>query len=279
VQSGSEKMVYHSNPWDLLAVEQRRKVSLLFNCAQYRGSIIVLEETEHKVSNKIKPLITSLKNLIEGYDLWDRFQHKKAIQRFNEGFKEFCAFCAGRNEESYHAMWQQVEKNFEFLKETTKASKKWLIRDLIANSIRRSHREHKYDDATARLYRAIEAYSGIILKEKYGINPSTLPIEKTPESLKNDFIRKHLDEKEGVLKIPLYDSYRLLEALGDEAGTRFIAAYQETLKSILSARNSSILAHGFDPIKEDTYEKLLKSTMDFTELTDEDLPSFPELIL
>ncbi len=281
VQSGSERMVYHYNPWDLLAVEQRRKASLLFNSAQYRTAVAVIEEIEHKVSSNLKRFFSSLKLIIEGYELWDRFQHDKAIQKINKGLPVFGGYCAGCNEESYHTLALKVEQNFEFLKMTTQKSRshEWLPHDLIANSMRRAFREHKYDDATARLYRAIEAYSGTILKEKYGIDTSSLHPEKVPESIKDEYIKKYLDEEKGVLQIGLYASYRLLDALGDDVGSRFIAVYEKSLKKLLNDRNSSILAHGNVPIKDEKYDELLRSTMEFTGITDAELPAFPELTL
>ncbi|MBS7631673.1 hypothetical protein KEJ47_08945, partial [Candidatus Bathyarchaeota archaeon] len=58
---------------------------------------------------------------------------------------------------------------------------------------------------------------------------------------------------EGVLKIGLFDGYRLLAELGDELGSLLES---QSMRDLLKRRNESILAHGLTPVREETYRKL-----------------------
>ena len=61
-----------------------------------------------------------------------------------------------------------------------------------------------------------------------------------------------------MLKLALQNDYTLLGALGDDLGKKFTELGMAGEKSPLSARNSSILAHGFSPIAKDAFSGLLK---------------------
>jgi hypothetical protein len=69
-------------------------------------------------------------------------------------------------------------------------------------------------------------------------------------------------------------SYELLAALGDPLGERY-RERRADLDKILSARNLSLLAHGFDPVGERTYAGLLAVALEFLGITRDDLPAFP----
>ncbi|HEC92565.1 MAG TPA: hypothetical protein ENI51_06210, partial [Candidatus Atribacteria bacterium] len=101
------------------------------------------------------------------------------------------------------------------------------------------------------------------LKDRYGIDPSNVDTWK----LKVDF---GLDEKiveeyenmrdgNGIIKLTLSLDFKLLKDLKDEIGD---LKEDKELLDLLSKRNSSILAHGLEPIDEKTakrfYEKVLE---------------------
>ena len=82
--------------------------------------------------------------------------------------------------------------------------------------------------------------------------------------------------KNGLVQIPLLKSYRLLAELGDELGGRYLEQAEE-LGQIMQIRNMSLLAHGFEAIKEDTYQKLKKIALHFAGVEDAELPEFPHM--
>ena len=53
--------------------------------------------------------------------------------------------------------------------------------------------------------------------------------------------------------------------------------FRSDLHKVLSIRNTSLMAHGFQPVSEETYGKLLQIALSFLELSADQLPRFPVL--
>ena len=177
-----------------------------------------------------------------------------------------------------------LKKNLEFLDKIEKESDQkgfLLFCDLLANAQRRAYLENKYDDAIARLYRAMEAFAQYRLSSFYGIKTSNVKKDQIPESIREEFLKKYLDYEDGKekIKLPLYASYLLLKEMGDSIGKKFFEKYETRIKKLLDLRNNSLLAHGFEPVKEKTYLDMYKVILEFSEISEEDLPKFPELRL
>ena len=81
VLNGRERMWYLDNPWDEIAVLERKEAALLFNKARYSSAAEVFSRILEKVSESNRSFFQALKTFSEGYDLWDRFQHKKAKKK------------------------------------------------------------------------------------------------------------------------------------------------------------------------------------------------------
>ena len=133
-----------------------------------------------------------------------------------------------------------------------------MLADLINNAERRI-KECKYDDAVARLYRAIELIAQMKLRE-YGLDD--LSCEKfTIEDIRGKKIdpslyAKYKDEKRR-LKLGLEMKFNLLNDLGWDMGRHI---YDNEMKNLLSKRNASVLAHGLDPVRKEDALKLLNKT-------------------
>jgi len=149
-----------------------------------------------------------------------------------------------------------------------------LALDLIANAAR--HIESAtLDDAVARLYRATEALAQARLQEHGFSKTDAVPFSKLPEALREEW--KCRPRKNGSLKLALQDDYKLLDALDDELGKRFIELKLNNEKSSLSARNQSILAHGFQPISKNAANALFSAVLKLAECTKNDLLTFPKI--
>ena len=175
-----------------------------------------------------------------------------------------------------------MKTNLQFLDRIVENSKQrglLLCYDLIANAKRRAELEHKYEDAMARLYRALEALAQYQLYSKYGIKTSNVNQNKLPDVLKEYFKNKYFDDTKNKVQIPLYASYQLLKELKDELGHNFFMQYDNKIKPILDLRNSSLLAHGFNSVKKETYRKMYTVLLDFTGIKQEALPEHPVLNL
>ncbi len=282
VINGKEKMWYLDNPWDELAVSERKEACLLFNKARYSAAAEIFAKTAKRVSQRNKAFFDAMREFAEGYDLWDKFKHKEAKKKLFRSRNVIDASAAISDKAEIIALSNALKENLNFLEEleSTKEQRGLLLfYDLLANAKRRADLEDKFDDAMARLYRAMEAMAQFRLESQYGIKTSDVKIEKIPDSLKQDYQRKYTDEKEKRIKLPLYASYLLLKELSDELGKSFFDHYDKELRSILDLRNRSILAHGFNSMKKETFRKMYLVILKFAGITEEEIPKFPDLKL
>lgn len=85
-----------------------------------------------------------------------------------------------------------------------------------------------------------------------------------------------MNEREGKIQAPLHKSYQLLELLDDPLGHAYASAATE-LGKVLTIRNMSLLAHGYEPVKQETYTKMLAIALSFIGITKDELPVFPRM--
>lgn len=282
VINGKEKMWYTDNPWNELAMTERKEACLLFNRARYSAAAKIFSKSSEMVSQVHKAFFEAMRELAEGYDLWDKFKHKEAKNKLYRSKKIIDAVAAASGKAEMVLLANALKDNLIFLEEVVNAQEKkglLLCYDLLANAKRRADLEDKFDDAIARIYRAIEALAQFRLGIKYGIKTSDVKAEQIPESLRAEYKRKYFDEKKLKIKLPLFASYNLLEKLGDELGKSFFTHYEKRLWSVLDQRNRSILAHGFDSMKQDTFKKMYSAMLEFAGIEEKQIPAFPVLTL
>lgn len=280
VIDGKESMWYLDNPWDELAVSERREACLLFNKARYSSAVEVFAQVAERVSEKNKSFFKALGDLAEGYDLWDKFRHREAGFKLYRSKGIIQAYATGSEKETLLSLADRLDENLRFLKnlENNEDQKGLLLcYDLLANAKRRAYLEDKFDDAVARLYRAMEALAQFKLKN-YGIKTSNVEAEQIPDNLREDYIKRYTDQNDGRIKLPLYPSYLLVNELGDILGKNFLDHY-EALRPLLDIRNHSILAHGFNPVSREIFSQMYLAILEFTEIKEYELPEFPELKL
>jgi len=273
VINGKEKRWYLYNPWDELAVEERKRINYLFNTARYSSARETIESLLRKVSPKERPYYEMILDMVTGYQMWDIFNHKEARRLLNKSLNQLRLYTS-RSSDDLANLVCHVEENVRFLNSLERG--KALVIDLISNAQRRAKLEGKYDDATARLYRALEKLAQVELQEKYNINASNVKLDEIPKSLRNTYKRKYLDSKGSKIKLPLYASFELLYAKGNELGKKFFQKGNK-IRAILEKRNNSVLAHGDTPVSKETYNKLLEIILEFIGINKEELLKFPTL--
>ncbi|MGQ9779365.1 MAG: TIGR02710 family CRISPR-associated CARF protein [Bacillota bacterium] len=168
--------------------------------------------------------------------------------------------------------------NLDFLATLEEASDKGRkigrlhVVDLIANAGRRAA-EGAYDDAVARLYRALEMRAQVALAER-GINTGDVKPEEIPAVIREEMTARHRGS-DGKIRLPLHASYQLLAALGDPIGLAYMG--EKRAPALLEARNNSILAHGRRPVTPEIYRGMLEIALALTEVKEDELPRMPSL--
>lgn len=281
VVSGEERLVQVYNPWDALGFEALEDFITLFDRYAFAVAGELAENTMRQMSDQSrKRELHALQLLANAYDAWDRFDRKVAMQQFAELNKcknDLHAVLGSANADRVEA---SIKSHLEHLHafQTQPEPSECHIRDLLSNA-RRRQEEKRFDDGVARLYRAIEAMAQLALAKRHDI-PSTkdVPLERIPEQLRSEWSYR---VQNGTLSLGLQDAYRLLVELGDELGRKFHElGLDDREHSTLTARNQSILAHGFDCVSDKTFTNLWKAALELAStfaISEQDLPKFPKL--
>lgn len=174
--------------------------------------------------------------LSRGFAAWDRFDHVEALrllQPFAGEYKDYMSVVA-----------LLASRDYSDLREAAR------LLDMKLNMLRKGECG-LYDDAVARGYRLVEWTAQWLLRRDVGIDSSNVPNDRIPSQ-----VRIFADDK-GVFKAGLKTSWELLEVLGSPATKDFISQNKKSMLQVMTTRNSSILAHGFEPIEEHHWKSFL----------------------
>lgn len=287
VQTGSEVIMPMDNPWDAIGLREANSLVLAFNAGQFEAAREMADFIKSKDS-EYAAFYDGLSYIIEAYRNWDIFNHKLAYSQLVQGIKKLNSYSTRNNPrfQALYGQFLQAQKTLEDIEREAVVLKKAFepleagfgdayLRDLVGNARRRAKRG-RYDDAVARLYSAIEKTAKIALAQK-GINNSDVSREALYKA-GEDLAAKYADQSGGKIGIPLGDSFQLMCRLEpDHQVSCAYTLHQENLEKTLEFRNQSLLAHGYRTVKADDYQKLFDITLQFLDISEEDLPDFPEL--
>ena len=282
VVSGAEKIMHFQNPWDVLGYQVVEDAVILFNQGNYEAAVQILERSLREIERPdIKHELNTFKSLSQAYLDWDRFDHKRADQCLGEVQKNanhLRHLFPGTGEE----VLQTVSVHRRFLSELQKSLvSRHILLDLCANA-RRCADKGRYDDAVARLYRAVEAVAQFRLHTGYNMyccdkngtpDFSKIVLSRVPESARPYWAKR--EREDGTMALSLQDNYRLLSDMKDALGERF--SQLQGKESPLAARNQSILAHGFMPVGERVSRVLWQKTLALAEIAEQELPVYPQV--
>lgn len=276
VISGKEQVLHAHNPWDALGFQAVENFVGLFDQLAFAAATSVADRAMRNANEPArKRELNALRLMSEAYDAWDRFDHSGAVSKLNELDKYNNDLRAILGQVTADRMSRLMRQHKDYLQQIIgdPIPRVRHVTDLLANA-RRRKREGRIDDAVARLYRAIESWAQVRLAEKHDIQSTKqVPFDAVPEPLRTQWGSR---VENGLISLGLQDAYALLDALGDELGTKFKQLNLHDRKgSPLTARNQSILAHGFERVGDQVFEKLWKAVLELTGLTETELPSFP----
>lgn len=192
-----------------------------------------------------KDALFPIVQVCEAFDFWDRFLHREALARLKPHMQNESLRPYGIRLRRILRCRQLVDPEFDAGGEETAGGDYEFVHDLVLNAQRCAVRL-RYDDAVARLYRAVELLAQTRLAVKYGIQTSGVDASRLPDELRSSY--------QGETEIGMEKAYTLLERLGDPLGKEY-ALRRKAIHHALQRRNHSCLAHGFRPVQEDDYRK------------------------
>ncbi|AFV75893.1 CRISPR-associated protein, TIGR02710 family [Thermus oshimai JL-2] len=256
VLPGEEAVRLLEDPTSRFGVREWEGFVRSFNALNLPGA---LEHLKALLSRELSPserrFYTALEGVTEGLLLWDRFRHKEALERLRAHLPVALAVAEAWGHGAKVRVLRALEEALPHLQAIAEAPGPTfpLLQDLLANAERRA-RLGRFDDALARLYRALELAVEADVFARLGFqlkDPKTWP-EGFPQGLRDRILRPR-----GLMEL-LEAAFELDLSFG-ERGTLAQRLFGEKarLQGLLQKRHESILAHGTRPVEEEDYRKLL----------------------
>lgn len=251
--------------WELRCRRLLEESDRLFDGYHFASAEAVLEQMlqSYPLSTSLRHEIQHRVTLCRAFDAWDRFDHPQAQRLLRP----------------HHDLFPQ---QWAFLLRLTGTDRRAggyeAVYDLLLNAARRAA-QGRYDDAVARLYRALELLAQTRLLQAYELDSSDLQLSRLPENLRPAYQAR---QPEGKIQLGLRADYALLADLGDPLG-RLFAEHENDLLGVLERRNYSILAHGSRPIRKQEYTDIHQTVQSFLESAGQSLKlvlkvaQFPQL--
>ena len=171
---------------------------------------------------------------------WDDFDHARALELI-EPF-------AGSVARSYPSMLPTLRL---LSNEDDERQQPARLFDLWLNAQRRAS-QGRFDDAVARVYRLIEWTAQWLISTKLGADTGDFPQHLVPADV------DARPDSQGRVKLPLWAAWQVVRNHVHGPAQNLIASYGNELRDLLSIRNSSILAHGFDPLPQSSWDRMQK---------------------
>jgi CRISPR-associated protein (TIGR02710 family) len=232
---GTEQIIQQSlyPVYDRLLLE---KAIHHFNHHHYAFAIEVLDEIVALEEKK------HYRKIFDAYVLWDRFDHSGAYALLRNVPDPKINVNRG-------ALGKLVNPK------NTRYRSLFLLADLLNNAKRRMD-EGRFDDAVGRLYRSVELMMQLALLER-GLDDidNKVKIDQVRLKIKDHEALTRLEGQahaDGALLLGVEGKVNLLGLLGDIQ----MQTFYNNLKTLLTKRNESILAHGLNPVDKSTADQL-----------------------
>jgi CRISPR-associated protein (TIGR02710 family) len=192
--------------------------------------------------------------LSEGYAAWDVADYGTALEKLKRAREELgVGFSEAALAERAEGISGRITAHLPFLgKMRGKKLSVENVVDMVENARRRITDQGRYDDGVARLYRAVEMWHQWRLQSRWSISTKHVEWERVEETSRERFLKET-----GLPRLPevldLVRARTLDGILGDEPHTD-----DNVLRDLLQKRNSSILAHGLEPIAEKSATRFLE---------------------
>ncbi|MGH9353536.1 MAG: TIGR02710 family CRISPR-associated CARF protein, partial [Terriglobia bacterium] len=277
VISGTEYVLFTSNPWDQLATRERERSKWLFSEFHADAASQVLLRAAEKCSPKLRERLDTLGNLARLFAESDRFHFKNLRRAFDKiGPKlelifaeDFTVFERLR---ALATHWSEVQQEGGVDGERGVSA---TLQELLANADRRA-KQGRYDDAIGRLYRAAELFAQAKLREAFGAKLGKVQRDSVPQEQLDRWVATFGEGHDGMYKFGIDDDLKAM-AFSQNPQHQEIAAQRDLISGHLQKRNGSILAHGLRPASEEDFQQFWQALLPIVGVTEGALPRWPRL--
>jgi len=254
----------------IITEKKLQLIDLLWHRFDYQSCLTVLQDIfSRPQSINLSSRLDIINNLCLGFEAWDRFNHNLAIGILQDINKKL-----GNKLENQVEMLGEIKCVIEWWPDQQKKDPSTLTQknrkqiynfmpvfDLILNAQRRNS-QGRFDDAVARLYRALEMFGQInLLRWEHPLNSSALKLELLPQGLAENYSFKG-NKQAGAITIGLIQNFTLLSELNNPVGIVF-NEYKDKIRAALNSRNNSLMAHGIIPVSETECQNIIDIVLSF----------------
>ena len=252
--SGRREIVPMNNPLESTGLLRQDQAVQLFNRRDYAAAALVFDDILSKVSGaERRHYYQGLLALARGYAAWDVADYATALDNLRTAREELSSdFSETALVERATSLTASITAHLSFLGRVRGKLSVENVVDMVENARRRIIDQGRYDDGVARLYRAVEMWHQWRLLANHSVLTKEVEWGRVDEAAREWFL-----ELTGLVRMP--ESLDLMRArtldriLGGETRDD-----DNVLRDLLRQRNSSILAHGIDPIAEKSAKRFLE---------------------
>ncbi len=270
VVDGQERTLYQTNPWTQLALREIERARDLWAGCQFEPAAAVLRTVAPRVPLPLR--FEAMSTLAEGMAARHRLDFSEAARRLREAIGRLRPIFEADPTRGPLPLAEATLKLCEACTQT--ATSQTLLRELLDNALRTAA-QGRYEDAAARLYRAMEMQGQLWLAEATGglfANGRCKPenVAQLPDAMKSlPFCQP---DDSGDIKLSLEQTFRALAALGHQRARAIVADLdakdptgktRSRFRAATEKRNSSILAHGVLPIGRDGFDQMKTIATEF----------------
>lgn len=270
VVDGRERTLYQDNPWTQLALREIERARDLWAGCQFEPAAKVLRAVAPRVPLRLR--FEAMATLADGLAARHRLDFPEATRRLHEAIRRIRLIFEADPTRGPLPLAENTLQLCEAC--ATPTASQTLLRELLDNTLRTAA-QGRYEDAAARLYRAMEMQGQLWLAEATNglfTNGKCQPenAAQLPPALRSlPFCQP---DDAGEIKLSLEQTFRALAALGHPRAQAIVADLdakdptgkaRSRFRAATEKRNASILAHGVLPIGRDGFGQMKTIATDF----------------
>ena len=276
VVTGFERVVSTGNPIQTYAVRELERANWLLAEFYADAAVEVLQYAAGRCDAAFQKPLETFAGLAKSLGCADRFDFDGALDNYG-GWRRNLAlmdYSICKEVESLDQQWKTIS---EQVKSGDRTPGRETLLELLANAERRAH-QSRYDDAVGRLYRAVELGGQQLVQQAFGAELGKVDLENFPENRRQEVISTLGEPQDGTYKLGVQNLFRALSFSENEAFCNKTATYY-ALKGPLQKRNSSLLAHGAQPVKKVDFELFWEKALTSFNILDSEISRWPPLKL
>ncbi len=270
VVDGKERVLYQDNPWTALAIREVERARDLWAGCQFDVAVDVLGAAAPKVPHRLR--FEMMANVADAMAARHRLDFRNAKNLLNPLQGRLPPLFDGRGDYGLHNFVGIARDICDTCAREVASTA--FMRELLDNALRTAS-QSRFEDAAARLYRAMEMQGQLWLAEATddlfvqgrckGENT-----DKIPQAIRAlDFCRP---DEDGGIRFSLEQCFRALAALDHPYAAAIVAdlenrdkagKIQSLWRTATEKRNTSILAHGVLPIGKEGFDQMKQLATDF----------------